>query len=195
MDNRRCFGGHCLGHLDRLSDLERLLIVVKRSPTVFLGLLGKGPECKKYFLHSGPFCRFRSRLERGTRWHACWCELSRSTAMWRIVAAVQIRSGLPKALLEIRGSVLSWPVRSNSPRSRATNRWCSVLPPDVVSHPFTGHVIVRGFFEPGRVEHLKEAVCEWAREHPPVDLRVEAIECSRPHARSSLPVLSGPCRS
>lgn len=50
------------------------------------------------------------------------------------------------------------------------------LLPDVVTYPHTGHVTLRGFFEPDRVEHLKEAVRLWVAEQPLIDLHVEAID-------------------
>lgn len=48
--------------------------------------------------------------------------------------------------------------------------------PDVVTYPHTGHVTLRGFCEPDRVEHLKEVVREWAADQSFIDLRVDAID-------------------
>lgn len=48
--------------------------------------------------------------------------------------------------------------------------------PNVVTYPNTGHVTLRGFFEPDRVEQLKAAVREWAVRQPLIDLRVQAID-------------------
>ena len=48
--------------------------------------------------------------------------------------------------------------------------------PDVVTYPHTGHVTLRGFFEPDRVDHLKEVVREWAAGQPFIDLRLDAID-------------------
>lgn len=48
--------------------------------------------------------------------------------------------------------------------------------PNVVTYPNTGHVTLRGFFEPDRVEQLREAVREWVAGQPIIDLRVEAID-------------------
>lgn len=48
--------------------------------------------------------------------------------------------------------------------------------PDVVTYPHTGHVTLRGFCEPDRVEHLKEVVREWAADQSFIDLRLDAID-------------------
>lgn len=48
--------------------------------------------------------------------------------------------------------------------------------PDVVTYPHTGHVTLRGFCEPDRVEHLKEVVHEWAADQSFIDLRLDAID-------------------
>ena len=48
--------------------------------------------------------------------------------------------------------------------------------PGGVPHPHTGHVTLRGFFEPERVASLREAIVGWARSLAPIDLRVEAID-------------------
>ena len=48
--------------------------------------------------------------------------------------------------------------------------------PNVVTYPHTGHVTLRGFFEPDRVDHLKEVVREWAAGQPFIDLRLDAID-------------------
>ncbi|WP_285724480.1 2'-5' RNA ligase family protein [Psychromicrobium xiongbiense] len=51
----------------------------------------------------------------------------------------------------------------------------TILPP-VVTYPNTGHVTLRGFAEPERVEDLKQAAREWAAEQAPIDLAVAAID-------------------
>ncbi|MDQ0076313.1 2'-5' RNA ligase family protein [Arthrobacter oryzae] len=48
--------------------------------------------------------------------------------------------------------------------------------PDVVTYPHTGHVTLRGFSEPDRVEHLKEVIREWAADQSFIDLRLDAID-------------------
>ncbi|MFQ4150519.1 2'-5' RNA ligase family protein [Arthrobacter sp. LAPM80] len=48
--------------------------------------------------------------------------------------------------------------------------------PNVVTYPNTGHVTLRGFFEPDRVEQLQAAVREWATGQPLIELRIEAID-------------------
>lgn len=48
--------------------------------------------------------------------------------------------------------------------------------PDVVTYPHTGHVTLRGFYEPGRVEHLQEVVHERAADQLFIDLRLDAID-------------------
>ena len=48
--------------------------------------------------------------------------------------------------------------------------------PDGIPHPHTGHVTLRGFFEPERVASLRAAITDWARSLAPIDLRVEAVD-------------------
>lgn len=48
--------------------------------------------------------------------------------------------------------------------------------PQAVSHPNTGHVTLRGFFEPDRVEELKDALAAWAHSQPPIELTVDAVD-------------------
>lgn len=45
----------------------------------------------------------------------------------------------------------------------------------VVTYPNTGHITLRGFFEPDRVEDLKQVVRQWAAEQGSIELRVEAV--------------------
>ncbi|PCE16489.1 hypothetical protein AUC47_01200 [Microbacterium sp. SZ1] len=45
-----------------------------------------------------------------------------------------------------------------------------------VRHPHTGHVTLRGFYEPQRREELAALVREWAAAQPPVDVTVEAVD-------------------
>ncbi|MDU0327232.1 2'-5' RNA ligase family protein [Microbacterium sp. KSW2-21] len=48
--------------------------------------------------------------------------------------------------------------------------------PDGTPHPNTGHVTLRGFFEPERVHVLREFVASWASSQPPIELSVDAID-------------------
>ena len=48
--------------------------------------------------------------------------------------------------------------------------------PGGIPHPHTGHVTLRGFFEPERVAPLRETIAGWARSRAPIDLRVEAVD-------------------
>lgn len=47
---------------------------------------------------------------------------------------------------------------------------------DSVTYPNAGHVTLRGFHEPNRVQELKTTILEWATAQPPVELRVEAVD-------------------
>jgi hypothetical protein len=48
--------------------------------------------------------------------------------------------------------------------------------PDGIPHPHTGHVTLRGFFEPERVPSLRDTIATWARSLSAIDLRVVAID-------------------
>lgn len=48
--------------------------------------------------------------------------------------------------------------------------------PSGIPHPHTGHVTLRGFFEPERVPLLREAIITWARSARPIELRVAAVD-------------------
>ncbi|MBT8798733.1 2'-5' RNA ligase family protein [Microbacterium flavum] len=45
-----------------------------------------------------------------------------------------------------------------------------------MGHPNTGHVTIRGFSEPDRVDALKQALATWAEGQTPIHLSVEAID-------------------
>jgi hypothetical protein len=45
-----------------------------------------------------------------------------------------------------------------------------------VSYPQTGHVTLRGFLEPHRIDELKAALTTWARVQPPIELKVAGID-------------------
>ncbi|MBP2436351.1 2'-5' RNA ligase family protein [Microbacterium amylolyticum] len=51
----------------------------------------------------------------------------------------------------------------------------SVLPGSV-SFPNTGHVTLRGFYEPERVDALRELLVRWASEQPAIRLQVEGVD-------------------
>jgi len=48
--------------------------------------------------------------------------------------------------------------------------------PDSVSFPNTGHVTLRGFWEPTRVHELKNVLKDWAARQPPITVRVDAVD-------------------
>ena len=48
--------------------------------------------------------------------------------------------------------------------------------PATVSFPNTGHVTLRGFSEPTRIDDLEEILRAWAERQAPIRLRVEAID-------------------
>lgn len=48
--------------------------------------------------------------------------------------------------------------------------------PDSISHPHTGHVTLRGFHEPTRVQDLRDAVAVWAGKQAPIEVRVDAVD-------------------
>lgn len=48
--------------------------------------------------------------------------------------------------------------------------------PRGIPHPHTGHVTLRGFFEPERVASLRAAIAGGARFMAPIDLRVESVD-------------------
>lgn len=48
--------------------------------------------------------------------------------------------------------------------------------PDGTPHPNTGHVTLRGFFEPERVHSLRGLIASWASSQSPVELSVDAID-------------------
>jgi len=43
-------------------------------------------------------------------------------------------------------------------------------------HPDTGHVTLRGFFEPERVDLVRDSLVAWAAAQPPIDLQVDAVD-------------------
>lgn len=43
-------------------------------------------------------------------------------------------------------------------------------------HPHTGHVTLRGFYEPERRDELRELVHEWAARQAPIEVTVEAVD-------------------
>ena len=43
-------------------------------------------------------------------------------------------------------------------------------------HPNSGHVTLRGFFEPERVEALRDRVRSWGAGTPAIELRIEAVD-------------------
>ncbi|OAN35301.1 hypothetical protein A4X16_05155 [Microbacterium sp. H83] len=45
-----------------------------------------------------------------------------------------------------------------------------------VPHPHTGHVTLRGFFEPERREQLRDLIRSWAGRQPPIDVAVDAVD-------------------
>ncbi|MDF2563461.1 MAG: hypothetical protein K0R99_4907 [Microbacterium sp.] len=45
-----------------------------------------------------------------------------------------------------------------------------------VTYPNSGHVTLRGFFEPHRVDELKDALREWAVSQPPIALSVDGVD-------------------
>ncbi len=48
--------------------------------------------------------------------------------------------------------------------------------PDSVTHPNTGHVTLRGFYEPERVDALRDLLARWASEQPAIRLQVEGVD-------------------
>ncbi|WP_258067643.1 2'-5' RNA ligase family protein [Rathayibacter sp. AY1G9] len=48
--------------------------------------------------------------------------------------------------------------------------------PDGLSWPNTGHVTLRGFYEPDRVTLLCDALAAWAENQSPIDLQVVAVD-------------------
>jgi hypothetical protein len=48
--------------------------------------------------------------------------------------------------------------------------------PDGTPHPNTGHVTLRGFFEPERVHALRETIAAWASSRPGIELVVAAVD-------------------
>lgn len=48
--------------------------------------------------------------------------------------------------------------------------------PAEIAHPHTGHVTLRGFYEPMRVQELKHTIRVWARQQAPIEVRVEAVD-------------------
>ncbi len=51
---------------------------------------------------------------------------------------------------------------------------------EALPRPDTGHVTLRGFHEPERVQLLRDALAEWARGQTPIDLRVVAVDVFPP---------------
>lgn len=48
--------------------------------------------------------------------------------------------------------------------------------PDGTPHPRTGHVTLRGFFEPERVTALRDLIATWAGSTPPIEVRIDAVD-------------------
>jgi hypothetical protein len=48
--------------------------------------------------------------------------------------------------------------------------------PDSISYPNTGHVTLRGFYEPDRVQILRAALATWAAAQPTIALQVDAVD-------------------
>lgn len=45
-----------------------------------------------------------------------------------------------------------------------------------IPHPHTGHVTLRGFYEPERRRELRDLIRDWADQQPPVEVEVEAVD-------------------
>lgn len=45
-----------------------------------------------------------------------------------------------------------------------------------VAHPRTGHVTLRGFYEPERRDELRDLIHTWASSQPPIDITVDAVD-------------------
>lgn len=48
--------------------------------------------------------------------------------------------------------------------------------PESVQHPHTGHVTLRAFFEPERLDEVREVIREWAAAQHPIEVVTEAID-------------------
>lgn len=48
--------------------------------------------------------------------------------------------------------------------------------PAATAHPNAGHVTLRGFYEPLRVQELKDVIRAWARQQAPIEVSVEAVD-------------------
>lgn len=48
--------------------------------------------------------------------------------------------------------------------------------PHGTPHPNTGHVTLRGFFEPERVASLRESIATWAGSTPPMEILIDAVD-------------------
>ncbi|UYO96427.1 2'-5' RNA ligase family protein [Microbacterium sp. M28] len=47
---------------------------------------------------------------------------------------------------------------------------------DTVTHPHTGHVTLRGLYEPERRHLLRDLIREWAADQHPIELTAEAVD-------------------
>jgi hypothetical protein len=52
----------------------------------------------------------------------------------------------------------------------------SLLMPGALPHPNAGHVTLRGFYEPTRVDELKRTLATWAKQQGPIELQVDRID-------------------
>lgn len=48
--------------------------------------------------------------------------------------------------------------------------------PSSITHPNTGHVTLRGFYEPSRVHELKSTLAAWATRQEPIEVRVDRVD-------------------
>lgn len=48
--------------------------------------------------------------------------------------------------------------------------------PESISYPHTGHVTLRGFYEPERVHELRDLLAKWAGESPLIELTLDGVD-------------------
>ncbi len=78
------------------------------------------------------------------------------------------------ASLEGQQYLVLRPVAAVADRFAAEQR--RALDTSDLPHPFTGHVTLRGFFEPTRGDELRALIREWAAARHPIEIVAEAVD-------------------
>ncbi|PJJ70716.1 2'-5' RNA ligase superfamily protein [Diaminobutyricimonas aerilata] len=90
------------------------------------------------------------------------------------------------AALEGQQYVVFRPIDGVLRAYEAARRAVAPLLPTGATHPHAGHVTLRGFHEPRRVESLKNFIADWAAEQTPVTMNVDTLDGFPPPFRVAI---------